>query len=223
MDENKTKFVGYICPECGSGVTGLVSDFLNEGKMLKLKCGEESELRIRHEKKDIITVEVPCMFCPENHIFSVKKNRFFSNDFLALYCEKNGYPVFFSGTLDEVKLTMEESGKQLEKLLRENGADSFSPLRESEKFDKRDMSGDAFEIESILNFTLRELEEENAIRCGCAEDDNPLYSAIVDGENNVARIICDGCGMYHDYVIHSINEAEEFIQKDEIILDKKIG
>lgn len=223
MADNKTKFIGYICPECGSGVTGVVSDFLDEGKMLKIKCRDESELRIRHEKKNIITVEVPCIFCPENHIFSVDKNRFFSDEFLALYCEKNGYPVFFCGTLDEVKLTMEESGKQLEKLLGENGASSFAALRESEKFDRRDLSGDAFEIEAILNFTLRELEEEKAIKCGCENGDEPKYSAIVDGENSVARIICEGCGMYHDYLVHSVNEAEEFIQKDEIILDKKIG
>lgn len=216
---DKIRFIGYICPKCGAGITGAVSDMFEPGKLIKLKCGDESELHLRQSGDGNISVEVPCVFCPERHIFTVSKERFFSDEFLSLYCKKTGYPVFLCGKQDELKIAMEESGRQLKKMLKEAGAESFEPLRESEKFDRRDLSGDAFEIEGILNFTLRELEEDGKIECGC--DGRGEYVATVDGENGYARIRCEKCGFYKDYEMKSVSQAEEFINTDSIKLEQK--
>lgn len=218
MEKDKIKFVGYVCPECGTGISGAVGEFLELGKLIKVKCGEESELHIRRSADGDIELKVPCVFCSGGHIFNVSEERFYSDEFLALYCDKHGFPIFFCGAHSDVQAALGESGRQLSTILKESGADSFAPLRESEHLGRHDRGADALEIEAILNLTLRELEEEGGIECEC--EGKGEYCAVVDSSSAAVRIKCERCGAYADFEVYSVSQAEEFLQKDKIILKK---
>ena len=73
--------VAYRCPECGTLIYGFVGKFALAANMLRLKCdcgGSAMDITISNDNK--IRLSVPCIFCKQNHSYTISQSIFFGRD-----------------------------------------------------------------------------------------------------------------------------------------------
>ena len=83
----KQTTIAYRCPHCGCGVMSAVGLFALKADMLKLKCEcGQSEMTIVYGKDGKVRLTVPCIICPNPHIYTVSEKLFFERDLFLLPC-----------------------------------------------------------------------------------------------------------------------------------------
>lgn len=203
--------VAYRCPECGSGVKSIVGIFSLSADMLKLKCPcGESSMTIKRTNDDKIRLSVPCLVCRRDHDFVISRDLFFKNELFELPCSLSGFSLSFIGNGKDVSKAIEHSDEELRKVLTEAGAESLDIFKEQpEKNDEMPVA----QVYDIVRFIVKELEEENAIRCRCSEGeyDIELFDDSV-------CIFCKNCGAKQYVSTASLAEAQAFLEIDELIL-----
>ena len=203
--------VAYRCPDCGCGVKSIVGIFSLSADMLKLKCPcGGSAMTIKRTNDDKIRLAVPCMVCRREHDFVISKELFFKNELFELSCSLSGFSLCFIGNGDDVSAAIDRADDELRKVLKKAGAESLDIFKKQPK-QVEDIP--VSQVYDIVRFILKELEEENAIRCNCTEGDYDI-----EFFDDAVCVYCKNCGAKKFVSTASLAEAQAFLEIDELIL-----
>lgn len=209
--ETKQTTVAYRCPHCGAGVMSAVDVFRLGADMLKLKCScGESEMSMVRTADGKVRFTVPCILCPNPHMFTVNSSVVFSKELFVLPCPYSDINVAMMGDTEHVKAELSRSELALLDLLEKNGIDSFEALHGEEYL--RDP-----QVLEIITYVIKELDEERKIHCRCPEDEEGEYDAEI-GYDGV-RVTCRRCGASKQIPTDSLIRANDFLNADELNLD----
>ncbi|MBQ4556409.1 MAG: hypothetical protein IJA60_02015 [Clostridia bacterium] len=203
--------VAYRCPDCGCGIKSIVGIFSLSAEMLKLKCPcGGSSMTIKRTNDDKIRLSVPCMVCRRDHDFVISKDLFFKNELFELPCSLSGFSLAFIGNSDDVSAAIDRADEELRKVLTEAGAANIDIFKEQKK--QIEEIPDA-QVYDIVRFIVKELEDENAIRCNCSEGDYDIE--LFDDS---VCVYCKNCGAKQYISTSSLSEAQAFLEIDELKL-----
>lgn len=203
--------VAYRCPDCGSGVKSIVGIFGLSADMLRLKCPcGDSSMTIKKTADDKIRLSVPCLVCRRDHEYVISKELFFKNELFELPCSLSGFSLCFIGSGEEVSKALEEADEKLAQALKEAGAESLDVFKSQPDAAEEIPVAQVYDI---VRFILKELEEENAIRCNCREGDYDIE--LFD---DCVSVYCKNCGAKKIISTASLQEAQAFLEIDELIL-----
>ena len=193
----------------------MVGVFALSGDLIKLKCDcGESELLITRQPDGRIKLTIPCLACPNPHVFTLNTNSFFSRELITLACPMLGINVGFVGNEQPVRDALDETERELDQLLEAAELDNFDKLRESGD----GISGDEVVLAQLADFVIAELKEDGFIYCECDDPDDANYDFSINGET--ITIYCHNCGAEHTVPVGSQAEIDNFVLCDELRLTK---
>lgn len=212
--QEKKATVAYRCPVCGKAVLSMVGVFSLSADMLKLKCEcGGSEMVITNSTDGKVRLSVPCIVCPRPHNYLISKNVLFSGNIFVIPCSYSAIDIAFLGDPEKVSDALELQAQELNRIMEENGLDSFERLKEDEKWDETQYS----QVEDVIRFMLCELDDEGKISCHCKETgDIPYYNFQVLSER--VRIFCECCHGEKELPLGSLTDAERFLSLDSLEL-----
>lgn len=211
--QEKETTVAYRCPACGCGVMSLVGVFRLRADRLTLKCDcGHSEMNIIRSKDGKVRFEVPCFVCNSNHHYTVSENVFFSEKLFVFPCHASGFDVLFLGEQQRVSDTLEQSAKEIVRILEEAGVEPGDVFKNTEEAPELPDS----HIYDIVNLLVRELEYDNAITCECGTGP---YSVVFSEDGEKVIVYCETCFAKKEFPANSLSAATEFLNIDEITLE----
>ncbi|MBE6631866.1 MAG: hypothetical protein E7623_04110 [Ruminococcaceae bacterium] len=226
---SKDTTISYRCPVCGKNILSIVGIFSLSGDMIKLKCDcGESELTIVYTKDRKIRISVPCVICPKPHNFLINGDTFFGEGIFALPCPLSDLNICFIGSKEEVLEAVEESDRELSRLMAEAGIENFDALREHDKencccHDHDDCDCDDDEInyidpyvDDVMRFLLEDLKEAGDISCKCEEASDAVYG--YEFREKGVRVYCETCGGECLLPIVNASTAEQAMNCDKLEL-----
>lgn len=215
----KETTLAYRCPHCGATVLSLVGIFALSGDMLKLKCScGKSETILTYTSDRKLRLTVPCIACPKPHYYTLGQNTFFARDegVFRLPCPYTGIDVCFIGKQEAVSEAIEKSNDDLLKLLKEAGMEDISRMRGEE--DDDELRSENPILDDVVQYTLRALQDENAIHCHCEEKgEKGEYSYRI--HHGRVSIECEKCSAITVLPMRSVNSADEFLALTELNLE----
>ena len=167
-------------------------------------------MTVKRTNDDKIRLSVPCLVCRRDHEYVVSRDLFFKNELFELPCSLSGFSLCFIGSGDNVSKATEQADNELRRVLNEAGAESLDIFKEQP--DKTEEMPIA-QVHDIVRFIVKELEEENAIRCLCSEGE---YE--VELFDDAVCVFCKNCGAKTYVSTASLAEAQAFLEIDELIL-----
>lgn len=211
LDPKKTT-LAYRCPSCGAGIMSVVGLFNLSADMIKLKCDcGQSATTISYSKDSKIHLTVPCVLCPNPHHFTVSTSIFFKDDLFVLPCPYSDITIAVSGEENRVKAELSRSELELIELLEKSGLGSFDELHKEQGFEADP------EIEEIITYMIRELDEEGKIECLCPKDLEGDYEIEFLEESMIIR--CKRCGAQKEINLGSIIQAHALLEADKLVLE----
>ena len=211
--ETKQTTVAYRCPHCGNGVISAVNPFLLKGAMLRLKCEcKKSFLEIQPTADHKFRLAVPCILCPTPHHFTVSENLFYGKDLFVLPCPYTDLNIGVMGEINHVKAELSRTELMLVDLMEKHGIDSFSALHE----EAQEVVSDP-QVQEIVLFVIRDLDEEGKIFCKCPPDGGHEYDAEILPAG--VRVTCKKCGASRVVPTNSMTEAHDFLHCDALQLE----
>lgn len=208
----KQRNIAYRCPGCGSAVIGIVGKFALHANMLRLKCscGDAQSLDITL-KDGKVRLSVPCLFCRQNHSFSISESLFFDSDRFLLNCPYSNMDIAFIGQEDSVKKELERTEAELNMLMKNLEAEELSDIQPEDMPEAEILPDPA--VYDTIRFIVKDLEEENKIHCPCSK--GPYDIRFTDSG---IQVWCDSCGATYDFNVLSPTLAEEYLGLEEISL-----
>lgn len=209
----KGRNIAYRCPSCGMAVVGLVGKFALHANMLRLKCSceEESSLDINIGGSDKIRLSVPCLYCRQNHSYTISESLFFDKSRFLLNCPYSGMDIAFIGDEDSVKEDIERTGEELSALLKNLEAEELSDIQPQEMSEAEILPDPT--VYDTLRFVVKDLEAEGRVKCLCDEGRYDLR--FFDGG---LQVWCENCGATYNFSALTPTIAEEYLSIEEIFL-----
>ena len=209
----KGRNIAYRCPSCGTAVVGLVGKFALHANMLRLRCscGDESSLDMNIGGSDKVRLSIPCLYCRQNHSYTISESLFFEKNRFLLNCPYSGMDIAFIGDEDSVKADIERTGEELTTLLKNLEAEELSDIQPQEMSEAEILPDPA--VYDTLRFVVKDLEAEGRVKCLC---DNGKYDLrFIDGG---LQVWCESCGATYNFAAVTPTIAEEYLSVDELIL-----
>ena len=206
---DKSTTVAYRCPACGSFVLSMVGVFSLSADMIKLKCScGQSEMTLSRIPGQKVQLTVPCLTCPSPHSYQVSTDTFFDRDLLRLGCHYTDIDVCFIGGKEAIMQAIEESDRELMKLMQEMGVEDFHILEGGDILSDDSMD-DCSALYNLARFMLCELEDEDGVVCRCKNHQpGSCDLELLEDEENSVRFFCTECGAAAVY------PAEELFNSD---------
>ena len=207
----KGRNIAYRCPGCGTANVGLVGKFALHANMLRLKCscGYESSLDITIGQSDKIRLSVPCLYCRQNHSYTISEALFFDKDRFLLNCPYSGMDIAFIGDEDSVNHDLERTGEELEALMKNLEVEELSDIQPQEMSEAEILPEPA--VYDTLRFVVKDLEAEGKVKCPCGNGRYDLR--FIDGG---LQVWCENCGASYNFEAITPTIAEEYLSIDEI-------
>ncbi|MBQ8880295.1 MAG: hypothetical protein IJY69_05620 [Clostridia bacterium] len=211
--EPKKRNIAYRCPECGSAVIGLVGKFALAANLLRLKCtcGEGAPLDIKMESDGKIRLSVPCVFCKQNHSYTVSEAVFFDRELFLLNCPYAGMDIAFIGEESDIDEQLQRTENEIRQLMSALEAEELSDIQPAEMNEDEILPDPA--VYDTLRFLVRDLEESGKLSCPCGEGEYDLR--FCDGG---VQVYCERCGATHTFYATTPTMAEEYLETEEIKL-----
>ncbi len=208
----KQTTIAYRCPHCGCGVMSAVGLFSLKADMLKLKCEcGHSEMTIVYGKDGKVRLTVPCIICPNPHIFTVSEKLFFGKELFVLPCAYSDINIGFLGETNMVKAELARTELQLLDMMEESGIDSFDVFHK----EQQEVLSDP-QVMDVVRFVIEDLNEEGKIICLC-EDGRGEYE--VEMLEEALRVRCKKCGASRIIATDSYLSAQAFLDCDKLYLE----
>ena len=204
--------IAYRCPDCGTLIYGFVGKFALSANMLRLKCScgnSALDITITSDKK--IRLSVPCIFCKQNHNYTVSQSIFFGRDIFLLNCPYANMDICFMGEKEKIDVHAERTGKELERLLSDLEAESLKDIQPTD-LDENDILPDPAVYDTV-RFLIKELEADKKIDCPCHSGNYDLRFC-----DEGIQVYCPDCGATHTFNTVSAAASEEYINVDSLIL-----
>ena len=212
--EPKQTTVAYRCPSCGAGVMSIVGMFNLKADMIKLKCDcGQSAMTAVLTNDSKVRLTVPCILCPNPHIYTVSSSIFFKDDLFLLPCPYSDLNIALTGETNMVKAELARSELEILELLEKSGIESLDMLHQNSS------SYANPEIIEIIYYTVKELDEEGKIECDCPADLESEYD--LEFLDNAAQVKCKNCGCKKIIPTDSLMAAHDLLNADKLKLDSK--
>lgn len=211
--EPKRRNIAYRCPECGGAVMGIVGRFALSAKLLRLKCtcGEGAPLDIGIATDNKIRLSVPCVFCKQNHSYTVSEGVFFDRELFLLNCPYSGMDIAFIGEESEIEEQLGRTEKEIRQLMMALEAEDLSDIQPTDMSDDEVPPDPA--VYDIIKFLIKDLEDGGQISCPCGDGEYDLR--FTDGG---IQVYCEKCGATYTFNATTPTMAEEYLSVDEIKL-----
>ena len=211
--EPKKRNIAYRCPECGTAVLGLVGKFALKADLLRLKCscGEGDAMDIGAASDKRVRLSVPCLFCKQNHSYTVSESIFFDRDEFMLNCPYSGMDIAFMGTEEEIGAQLDRTKTEIERLMMSLGAQELSDIQPQDMNEDEILPDPA--VYDTLKFLIRDLEDEGKVICPCGEGSYELRFC-----DSGVQVYCERCGASYTFKAMTPTMAEEYLGLDEIRL-----
>ena len=190
------------------GIFSLSADLVK----LKCTCGK-SEMTILYGKDEKIRLTVPCPVCPNPHQFTLTKKVFWGQELFSLPCPYTGINVAVLGELNRVKAELARSELELLDLLEKSGATDLSAIHAAEAGVLPDQ-----QIDEIVLYVIRELDEEGKIYCKCGEGETGREYEVEMREEGIL-VTCKKCGASRLIPTDSRLGAYAFLNADSLHLE----
>ena len=186
--------------------------FALKADMLKLKCEcGKSEMTIVYSKDGKVRLTVPCIICPNPHIYTVSEKLFFERELFLLPCAYSDINIGFLGETNQVKAELARTELELLDLMEENGVTDFSALHRQQEEALSDP-----QITDIIRFVIEDLREEKKIICLCEDGDGEYEVEVTD---DGIKVSCKNCGASQLIPTDSLLGAHAFLYADKLILE----
>lgn len=210
--ESKQTTVAYRCPHCGAGVLSAVGLFSLSADMVKLKCDcGHSEMTVVQCRDGKVRLTVPCIFCPNPHVFTVSRSLFYGKELFVLPCPYSDVNICIIGEINRVKAELALTELELLDIMEENGISDFSVLHQDEQNVLTDP-----QIFDIVMFVIHDLEAEGKITCRCPDGDGEYEAEVLD---DAIRVSCTKCGAERLIPTDSCLGAHAFLNCDSLHLE----
>lgn len=213
MADNKQRNIAYRCPECGETVFGLIGRFALSANLLRLKCScdKPSGMDIAIDKDKKIRLSVPCIFCRQNHSYTLSDEVFFERELTTLPCPYTGIDIAFIGGTERIEPELVRTGEEIGRLMASLEAEELSDIQPRD-LDEGDTIADPAVYDTV-RFILKDLESEGLVKCPCGE--GPYDIRYCDGG---VEAYCDKCGASYQFKAMSATMAEEYLSLDRLDL-----
>ena len=218
--DTKNTTLAYRCPHCGAAVLSGINVFSLSADMLKLKCScGKSEMSIVRTKDGKVRLTIPCMLCRTPHQFTLSKTLFFDKELFCMPCPYTDITLCCVGEENHVKAEMSRSELELLDLLEKNGLTDPAELAGGGLPEEERFPTDP-QIQDIVMFVIRDLDEEGKIRCHCdtATADRKYDVDILD---DGIRVTCCRCEASRLIPTDSGLAAHAFLNSDCLDLTAK--
>ncbi len=209
----KRRNIAYRCPECGQSILGLVGKFALKANMLRLKCdcekGSALDIGITNDGK--IRLSVPCLFCKQNHTYTVSESVFFDREPFLLNCPYTGMDIAFIGDEERIQMELKRTEEELERILQSFEAEELSDIQPQDMNDD-EILPDA-SVYDTLRFIIKDLESEGKIKCPCKDGDYDLRFT-----DDAIQAYCKKCGATYTFYTTSPSAVEEYLELDTLTL-----
>ena len=102
MDQDKKRYISYICPKCRQSVIVAKDLFTLAAAPNRIKCPcGKSELRIEF-MPNRVQMQVPCVYCGREHMVSCPSHAFVREKALAFSCAASGLACCYVGEEEPV-------------------------------------------------------------------------------------------------------------------------
>ena len=204
--------IAYRCPDCATATVGFLGGLSAVSDMLRLKCScGESALDIKKQSDGKVNLSVPCVYCKSNHSFVVAAEIIGRDEPAKFSCPYSGMGIAFIGDEESVAKEIDNSAEELSRIMTSLEAETVSDIQ------PQDVGEDSMPpdpaIYDTLNFVLRDLEAEHAVRCPCG---NGSYDLRFTDDG--MQVWCKNCGATYDFYARSVSVAEEYLTLDSITL-----
>ena len=212
--DSKQTTVAYRCPHCGAGVLSAVNVFSLSADMVKLQCTcGKSEMTVVSAQDGKIRLTVPCIACPNPHIFTLSDSLFYSKDLFTMQCPYvSELTIALVGEINQVKAELARSELALLDMMEKSGLESLDALHNDE-----DVLPDP-QILDIVMFVINDMDAEGKIYCKCASDDNERGYEVDIVEDGV-RVSCKKCAASRLIPTDSRLGAHAFLNADALHLE----
>ncbi len=203
--------IAFICPECGYSTVGLLGGLSAISDMLRLKCScGGSALDIRKTSEGRVHLSIPCVYCKDNHGYTLSQDTILDRDLTKLSCPYANMDIAFMGDEDKIPDELERVGHELETVLKTFEAESLSDIQPSD-FDADTECDPA--IYDAINFLVRDLEADGGVVCPCKSGNYELR--FIDGG---IEVYCKECGASYAFAATSGASCEQYMGLDRIEL-----
>ena len=209
----KQRNIAYRCPECGTAILGIIGKFALHANMLRLKCNCENatplDIGITNDGK--IRLSVPCLFCKQNHSYTVSESVFFDRELFLLNCPYSGMDIAFIGDEERINKELSRTEEELNRLLVSLEAEELSDIQPQDMGEEEILPDPA--VYDTLRFLVKDLEEEGRVKCPCKNGSYDLR--FVEGG---LQVWCENCGATHTFHVTSPTLFEEYLSLDSLEL-----
>ena len=211
--EHKKRHIAYRCPSCGTATVGLVGKFALSANLVRLKCscGGADALDIGVTGDGKIRLSVPCLFCKQNHSYTVSEGVFFDRESFLLNCPYSGMDIAFMGSEEKITEELSRTEKEIERLLVSLEAEELSDIQPKEMDESEVLPDPA--VYDTLKFLVSDLCEEGRVSCPCGKGGYDLR--FTDGG---IIVVCESCGASYTFHATTPTLAEEYLCIDELKL-----
>jgi hypothetical protein len=179
---------------------------------LKCSCGEGASLDMNITGDEKVRLSTPCLYCRQNHSFTVSESLFFDKDRFLLNCPYSGMDIAFIGGEETVNAELKRSEEELRRLLASLEAEELSDIQPQEMNDEEILPDPA--VYDTIRFVVKDLEAEGRVHCPCGNGKYDLRFT-----DSGIQVWCENCGATYDFHVSSPTLAEEYLSLDEIRLN----
>lgn len=203
--------VAFRCHGCGGATVGFLGGLTKVSDLLRLKCEcKESALDIKKQNDGKLHLSVPCVYCRDNHGYTLSSDILLREGETKLPCPFSGIDILF--VCDESKMSeaLEKSASALSQVMTAFDAETVYDIQ---PHDAGDEGPSDPAIYDTLNFLVRDLEADGKVSCPCGRG---KYDLRFTDEG--AQVYCENCGCAYDFYAKSMSSAEEYLTLDSIML-----
>ena len=204
--------IAYRCPDCGSAIYGFIGKFALKAGMIRLKCScGNSALDVSVTNDGKLRLSVPCVFCKQNHNYTLSQSLFFEREIFLLNCPYSNMDIAFIGDKARVDSEVERTATEISNLLADLEAEDLKDIQPID-LDEDDVLPDPA-IYDAIRFLVKDLEAEGKIDCPCHKGEYDVRFCA-DG----VQAFCADCGAVYTFNTRAEHSYEDYLLLDQITL-----
>lgn len=208
-------YVATLCNECGAQIKQELSLFSLSGGKVSIKCPncKKSSLGITRNADGKIRFDVPCVFCPHPHPYTVSEETIFTKDLFTLKCTFTQYDICFTGKQEKAEKALNDFSSDINRMMLENMNSS-----QNEDFDADDDFEDTSkQLEIILSF-IDECAKNGDILCRC-RDMKTAPGVEMQFLDEAIALVCRECGRRIEIPLFESDMIDNLLDAGKITLD----
>lgn len=201
MVEEASRTIAYICPSCRQSVVVERSVFQLAAAANELPCPcGKSALRLEL-MGDRVKLNVPCLFCQEEHTVACSSKAFLHERALAFSCAASGLDCCYVGEEEAVYAAVKRLEEAVDKLEQEAG--------------EKGTFLDDIVMHEVLS-ELKDIAQRGGISCACGSKQWKLevnYSSV--------DLFCNDCGSAMRIPAGTASDIDDICCRDSLLIKGK--